>query len=380
MNNHRILLVDDDQNILDSFRRQLRKNFQIETAISGLEGLKLIASDQFYSVVVSDYHMPGLDGISFLKAVKLKSPNTIRIILTGRADLEIAMNAVNEGHIFRFLTKPCPAETLINAIEAGFEYQNLVVAEQELLEKTLSGSVKVMAEILSIVNPTTFSRSIRIKNYVNHIVEKLSIPFSWQFEIASLLCFIGAVTIPPQTLDKMTSGGELSEAEQDMITKHPQVGRDLLAQIPRLEKVAEIIAAQRQALPGMLTSGTYSEDEMVNLGGCLLMVAIEFDRRVMLGEKKEQVLRELYRQPDQYFPLAVRALQGFNLAPFKEIEKNVMVRDLQTNMTLGEDVRTVAGALIAVKGQDVTSTMLQRLRAFCRSVGIQEPIKVIERR
>ncbi len=380
MNNHRILLVDDDQNILDSFRRQLRKNYNLETAVSGIEGLKLIASDRFYSVVISDYHMPGIDGISFLKAVKLKSPSTIRIILTGRADLEIAMNAVNEGHIFRFMTKPCPAEILVNAIESGLTYQNLVVAEKDLLEKTLSGGIKVMTEILSIVNPKTFSRSIRIKNYVNHIVEKLNIPFAWQFEISALLCFIGAVTIPPQTLDKLTSGGVLTDEEKDMVAKHPQVGRDLLAQIPRLEKVADIIALQGQPYSGTPVTGQYLEEDMVNLGGNLLMIAIEFDRRLMYGEKKEQALREMYRQSDRYYNLAVQALHGFNLTPFKEIEKSVMVRELKTNMSLGEDVRTVTGALIAVKGQDITATMLQRLRAFCKSVGIEEPIRIIERR
>jgi DNA-binding NtrC family response regulator len=108
----KILLVDDDSNILDGYRRSLSRDFFIETAIGAEEGLKLNTDSGPYSVVVADMRMPGMDGIQFLSRVKTLSPDAIRVMLTGNADMETAINAINEGSIFRFLTKPCSRETM----------------------------------------------------------------------------------------------------------------------------------------------------------------------------------------------------------------------------------------------------------------------------
>ncbi|MBL7033395.1 MAG: response regulator, partial [Candidatus Delongbacteria bacterium] len=109
--NKRVLLVDDEPDILSSFRRQLRYDFEITTATSGSEGLRLVDAEKPFAVVVSDFQMPVMDGVQFLKRVRSKSAATTRVMLTGQADLQVAMDAVNEGNLFRFLTKPCSKET-----------------------------------------------------------------------------------------------------------------------------------------------------------------------------------------------------------------------------------------------------------------------------
>src|SRR5829696_4359 len=135
----KILCVDDERNVLEAYQRSLRKEFHIEIATSGAEGLAAVESQGPYAVIVSDMRMPGMDGIRFLAKVKEKAPDSVRIMLTGNADQQTAIEAVNEGNIFRFLTKPCPPETLAKALSAGLQQYWLVVAEKELLEKTLSG-------------------------------------------------------------------------------------------------------------------------------------------------------------------------------------------------------------------------------------------------
>ena len=102
-----ILCVDDDPNILEAYRRQLRKEFRVETAIGPEEGCRKIESSGPYAVVVSDLQMPNMNGIQFLTKVREQSPDTVRMLLTGNADLNAAVEAVNQGQIFRFLTKPC---------------------------------------------------------------------------------------------------------------------------------------------------------------------------------------------------------------------------------------------------------------------------------
>ena len=157
----KILCVDDEPNVLQACRRQLRKRFHIETADGGEQALQAIAGQDPYAVIVSDMRMPGMDGIQFLARAKELTPNSVRIMLTGNSDQQTAIEAVNEGNIFRFLTKPCPAESLAKAIAAGVEQYRLVTAEKELLEKTLRGSIKVLTEVLSLVNPTAFGRAAR---------------------------------------------------------------------------------------------------------------------------------------------------------------------------------------------------------------------------
>ena len=117
----RILCVDDDANLLESYQRQLRKRFHVETALSGEEGLAAIQQGKRYAVVVSDMRMPNMNGVEFLSKVRELAPGTIRIMLTGYADTQTVRDAVNDGQVFRLLTKPCPRETLATVLEAALD-------------------------------------------------------------------------------------------------------------------------------------------------------------------------------------------------------------------------------------------------------------------
>jgi len=374
---NKVLLVDDERNILEAFKRQLRKQFAVDTALGGNEGLEIIASQGPYAVIVSDMKMPGMDGIQFLKEVRQRTPNSVRVMLTGHADLQTAMSAVNEGHIFRFLTKPCPSEWLSNTIQAGIQQFRLVMAEKELLEKTLSGSVKVLTEILGLVNPVAFGRAMRIKSYVNHIASQLNIPYAWQFELAAYLSLIGCVTLPPDTLEKVYAGSPLTSDEQGMFKKHPVIARELLVNIPRLGTVARMIEAQGQLFIRRTKSEDFKGEDMIALGGNLLKIAMDFDKLIIQGTSKDAALKEMSMHPEEYFTEAVSALKDFEAGPIDEVEKSVRIRELHTGMVLNEDLKAKNGTLIAVKGQDITYIMLQRLRAFAKSVGVIEPLRVI---
>jgi len=115
----KILLVDDDTNVLDGYRRSLGREFFLETALGGVQALELATDRGPYAVVVSDMRMPGMDGIQLLSKIKALSPDTSRIMLTGNIDIDTAVNAINEGSIFRFLTKPCSREAMAKALTAA---------------------------------------------------------------------------------------------------------------------------------------------------------------------------------------------------------------------------------------------------------------------
>jgi CheY-like chemotaxis protein len=132
---NKILFVDDEALALDGYRRILREEFSLSTALGGVEGLAAIRSTGPYAVVISDMRMPGMNGSEFLAQVRSKSPDSARMLLTGHADLDSAIDAVNRGNIYRYLTKPCEKELLVEAILSGVAKYNSVVAEKELVRK-----------------------------------------------------------------------------------------------------------------------------------------------------------------------------------------------------------------------------------------------------
>lgn len=378
--NKRVLLVDDEPDILSSFRRQLRYDFEITTATSGSEGLRLVDAEKPFAVVVSDFQMPVMDGVQFLKRVRSKSAATTRVMLTGQADLQVAMDAVNEGNLFRFLTKPCSKETMLRTLHAACDMHRLITGEKELLEKTLSGSVRVMTEMLGLVNPSAFGRSMRIKNCVNFMVSRLALPNSWQFEVAALLSLIGYITIPPDIIRKIYTGEDLSKVEQQLVKKHPEVGSELLEHIPRLENVARMIEGQNGTFKRRTERSDFRGEDLIALGGNLMRIAIAFDNLVSQGLTRSQAIRKLREQSDIYFSEAVSTLDGYKSAAVDEVHLSVTAKNLNIHMVLNEDIVAATGLTIAVRGQDVTPLMLQRLQAFAESVGINEPFKVIERK
>ncbi len=131
----RILFVDDEKGVLDGYERLLRKEFYVSVAQSGQEALAVIREHGPFAVVISDMRMPGMNGAEFLSQVRAMAPHTVRMLLTGYTDLKAAIDAVNEGNIFRFLTKPSTKEVLIDAINIGLTQYHSAMAEVELLKK-----------------------------------------------------------------------------------------------------------------------------------------------------------------------------------------------------------------------------------------------------
>lgn len=377
--NEKILCVDDDLNILDAFRRQFRKQFHVETAPGGAEGLETIASKGPFAVIVSDMRMPGMDGIQFLAAANERVPESVRIMLTGNADQQTAIDAVNQGNIFRFLTKPCPPEILAKTLAAGVRQYQLVTAEKELLEKTLRGSVRVLTDVLSLTNPTAFGCASRVRRLVQKLCKQLKVDQPWQCEIAAMLSQIGCVTVPSSTLNRMYHGQRLTDDDSQMLAAHPSVGRELVANIPRLESVAEIIGYQQTCFDGAGTSSDSVAGKEIPLGARILKVALDFDTLKWGGLRDIDAIVELRGRPKWYDPNVLAALEA--VAGFEESFEiqEVPLKDLSTHMILADDVTTIDGALLVSKGQEVTTSMRQRLSNFAQNGRIEDPIRVLVR-
>ena len=148
-----VLCVDDEPQILAGLSVSLRRRYEVLPAASGAEALAVLASRPDVAVVVSDMRMPVMDGAAFLAKAKDVAPDAVRMLLTGYTDIDAAMNAVNQGQIFRFLTKPCPTMTLLSSVYHAVEHHKLVTAQRVLLEQTLRGVIKTLTGVLAVTSP-----------------------------------------------------------------------------------------------------------------------------------------------------------------------------------------------------------------------------------
>ena len=195
----RVLCVDDEEFILEGIASNLRKSFKITTAKSGQEALDLMEREETFPIIISDMRMPGMDGAQFLKQARQVSPDSIRILLTGHADLEAAISVVNEGKIFRYLTKPCPVKELKEILDQAMGQYEKKQVQRDVLMQTLRGSVQVLTEVLGLINPVAFSRSCRIQRLVEVMAQHLGLSDIWEFEVAAMLSQLGCVTLHPDT-------------------------------------------------------------------------------------------------------------------------------------------------------------------------------------
>jgi len=309
--NDTILFVDDEARILSALQRSLYKEYRIEIAGSASDAIEAMSQHAF-AVVVSDLRMPGMDGNAFLKRVKEFSPETIRILLTGWADLEAATAAVNEGSIFRFLTKPCPAEVLTKTLDAALEQHSLITSSRDVLWETLAGTVALLGRVLAAVQPLAMGRASRTRGYVRQMGLRLHVADLWQIEAAALLSQIGCIAADPEALGRYYRGEQLSEVEMAQALSYANVGAELLCGVRQLRAVAQMIQRQHESFSP--TSSQYLVPQAVVFGAQVLRVALDFDLLAQAGRSPDAALAEMSRNVPEYNPDALSALERIDFA------------------------------------------------------------------
>ncbi|NOX17988.1 MAG: response regulator [Chlorobi bacterium] len=376
---HKVLLVDDEKNILSGYRRNLRTKFHIYVSESGKGGLDILRNNGPFAAVVSDYKMPEMNGIEFLSKVRDLYPDTVRVMLTGYADLDAAVNAINEGNIFRFLSKPCKVELLAKNIYDAIGQYQLITAEKELLNKTLKGSIKTLIDILAAVNPEAFSQAAQMRSMARKILARLRIQNSWEVEIGTLLSKIGLVTVPQSIIRKKYQGAELTADEEKMFFHHAQIGNELLKHIPRLEKIAEGINYQYACYNGEGESIDFKVGDNIPFLGRLLKVLNDFYSPINKGAAPNEALRIIQKKHEIYDPDILGALiaevQGLSEGSIISMKK---LTELKIGMLLAEGIKDINGFLLVPKGNELTNISLMKILNYNKMTKIQEPIKIIE--
>jgi response regulator RpfG family c-di-GMP phosphodiesterase len=365
-----VLCVDDEPRVVESLALHLRRGYQVLTADGGQKALQILKDAGAPAVIVSDMRMPGMDGAALLKQVKHLYPETTRILLTGEPGRDAAIAAVNEGQVFRFLTKPCTPDHLRAAIEAGVAHHRLLVAERVLLQETLIGCIKALVDVLAITNPVAFGRATRVKRLAAELAVAIGTKSFWQLDAAAMLSQIGYISLPVELVEKLYYGKRLTPEERTLAEGAPLVAQKLLGRIPRLEPVMEIMAATQQAKGDM-------PEGLTKLGANILRMVLEYDAQIAQGHPPNVAIQTIRAQGERHdrklvesFASMIGAVSGAQEA------SEITVGRVTPGMVFLDDLRTSIGTLLVPKGFEVTETFLERLRNFGPGI-LQEKVRVM---
>lgn len=378
----KVLFVDDEPNVLEAYQRNLRKRYAMDTATGGEQALTMMSQKGPYAVLVADMQMPGMNGVQFLIQAQQRAPDSVRLMLTGNADQKTAVEAVNKGHVYQFLNKPCPPEMLALALDNAIRQHNLITAERELLEKTLNGSINMLTGILASAEPHSFGRGEQLRDYMRAFARSLQLAQTWELELAAMMSQIGYVTIPPKALEKLRLGYELTPAEKNVVTRTPEIGANLLRNIPRLESVARIVLYQAKNYDGSGFPEDSTVGDQIPIGSRVLKVLSDLAELESRGLPKTKALEQMQSRAGRYDPQVLDSTFAcfdiYLTAPtsIKVAIKAIALKDLAIGHVLSSNVETVDGVLIVCAGTKVTQMALEKLRNFDQIQGIKEPLHV----
>jgi CheY-like chemotaxis protein len=359
----RVLCIDDEERVLQGLALTLRKDYDVRTAPSGSQGLQALRQMGGAAVVISDMRMPQMDGATFLHHVMHTCPDATRMLLTGDPGRDSAIDAVNRAQVFRFLAKPCPPEELKAAVEAGVLQHHLVSSERRILRETLVGCIRTLVDVLAIANPVAFGQASRIKRLAMDFCASLGREDFWQLEAAAMLSQLGHLSLPPDLLEKLYYGGSLSSEERLLASGAPQVARRLLANVPRLEPVVEILTALdcTDVVLQQLGEGP------VGVGARILALVTDYHNLILRGETTASAFKRLRGRRARYGAQLLDQFDAY-LAPGRRAAKGepqqVPLRSVVPGMVILQEVRTSMGTLLVPSGFEVTAVFLERLRHF----------------
>lgn len=364
----RVLCVDDEPNLLAALERTLYGQFAVVTATGGEAGLVAMEEGPPFDVIVSDMRMPGMDGATFLALARERAPDTVRILLTGQADADSAIAAINRGAIFHFLRKPCPSTELVAALQKAVELRQRTRVERELLETTLAATIKMLTEVLSMITPWAFQRSGMLQACVRHVVQKLEWPNRWEVEAAASLSHIGCVSVPGDVMQREFAEEALTQEEHVLLNAHPEVAHRLLVSIPRMENVAEIVRYQVRPAPSDAT------DDVIR-GAQLLRASLHMVRCLSRKESVAHAVQELKTLVPPIAHDIVHALIDLRMNVVSGTRK-ARIRELVPGWRAEQDIVTKRGLMLLAKGSELSATAIVSMRNLLATGAMSEPILI----
>lgn len=423
-----LLFVDDEPFILSSLKRLFRPlGYRVFTAEGGAQGLEVVAAEKI-DLVISDMRMPEMDGAQFLEQVRLKSPDTIRLLLTGFADLDSTIAAINKGQIYRYIPKPWEDNDLVlavrhalerkqlerektrlevltrrqneelKALNAGLEEKvrerteelrrtlGLLEKAHESLKKSFLTSIRIFSNLMELRDGSITGHSRRVADLGRKLALKLGLSEveAQEIMVAGLLHDIGKIGLPDHLLHKPFN--MLAGEERVAVMKHPALGQAALMSLEQLHGAARLIRGHHERYDGQGYPDGLAGD-VIPLGARILAVANDYDA-VQLGrlqnkrlnaEDALQFIREgRSRRYDPKVSDALVDLLGGKVEASATHEREVVLypAELKPGMALTRDLVSRDGLLLLARDYLLDPTLIEQLRNYERMEGQPLPIYI----
>jgi CheY-like chemotaxis protein len=358
--NNKILCVDDEESILRGFKLNLRDKFDLHLASDGREGFELFQREGGFAVVLSDMRMPHMNGAEMLSHIKKLDSEVVTVLLTGHTDFESAMAAVNEGNVFRMLSKPCPPETLKQVLKDAMDQHHLITSKRILLDKTLRGAVDALAQSLATSQPLFFGRAQRVRRLANGLAEEINLNESWRVGVAAVFSQLAYLSIPTHLCEKVYHRKDLSPEIKNMIRELPEETLKVVDLIPGLEDIREILQRIDVQPKFELEDGTG-----IRTAASILRVALDYDYYHEQGHEDGLILRTFKSRADNYDEKVVDTLSQFLDTDADNYSlQEIDTRDLSEGMRLNEELLLDGSMLIASAGADIDRPLLKTIRNY----------------
>lgn len=406
-----VLFVDDERNILNAFMRVFRmEGYNILTAGSGPEGLELVKGNRV-ALVVSDHRMPGMEGVEFLSKVKEVSPDTVRFMLTGYADLKAVMGAINKGEVYRYITKPWNDDELKAAVRDAVNLYRIVEENRTLHELTARQNielgelnrnleakvaektrkirdnffafVRLFSDLMEIYDENVGGHSKRVAAIARGVALKFGFDAADVdlIESAALLHNIGLIGVPRDIIDK--DEDYLNEDEKALLRHNPVLSQDLLRSMDTLRQVGIIIRSHTERYDGTGYPDGLRKDE-IHIGSKIIAVCKLYDR-LRSGHKRmtqaEAVACLSAERSKGFDPEVIDVFAGF-IKDWKDdgaVQSShahgrltmpataiLPISEIKPGMLLVENLVTSKGRLLVTKGTVLTGALVEKVVNFHR--------------
>jgi len=402
-----LLFVDDEPGILSALRRLFRPHgYRIMIAESGAEGLEILEKETV-DLVISDMRMPEMDGATFLKHVRTRCPKIVRILLTGYADITSTVAAINEGEIYRYISKPWDDNEIVLVVREALERQRLEAENQRLseltqrqneelkelnagleqkvsertaevraalneLKKTFLATVQVFAGMVELrsgqVGTQLSGHGRRVAEHARIVAQRLGLsePEVQTVMLAGLLHDVGKIGLPDGLLDKAYN--TLAPENRAQVMKHPVIGQNILMSIEKLRDCALLVRNHHE-----LYDGSGYPDHLagmaIPMGSRILSVVNDYDS-LQVGTLVQRPLRAeeartflIDNRGKRYDPQVVDCFVQLLAESGKKglTELPMRTMHLQPGMVLARELNHHDGYLLLARGSILTKEIISQL-------------------
>ncbi|MDQ6992021.1 MAG: response regulator [Mariprofundus sp.] len=335
-----ILIVDDMPENIDVLEGLLSPHYRVKVATSGKRALKI--AESMPDLILLDVMMPGMDGYEVCRHLKQKRKlRRIPVIfVTAKSEVDDETRGFELGAV-DYISKPVSPPLVLARVKNIIALFATKRRLREIMDKTLTGCVELLTDVLSLTAPAAFGRSSSIRRHIKAAAKQMGHSNTWRFEVAAMLSQLGCIALPDELVDNIHNGSASSDEEKKIFASHPEVGKRLLEKIPNLRDVAEIVALQHQTVDTIEANLQISAG--VKLGASLLHLAMQQDDKT----RHTSVMQKAGSTEPQVG---------------EQIE--LSLSDLQLGMRLESEVSTRKGWKLVPKGTEITKAVLERLSVF----------------